>query len=171
MTVRSIIEYPDERLRQVAVEVTEFDAELHQLVDDLLDTFRATTGIGLCAPQLGDARRVLVVDASDDRDQPVAYVNPQIMAKRGMCFVEERCLSVPDFAGLVRRSPEVLVRAQDRDGELFERHLSGMDAVCMQHEIDHLEGVLFVDRLSWWRKIWFRRAAQRRAESQAATAA
>lgn len=171
MAVRTILEFPDERLRDAARDVTRFDASLHELVDDLADTFAANTGIGLCAPQLGDARRVLVLDNSEQRDQLEVFINPEIVAKRGMCFVEERCLSVPEFAGLVRRSTEVLVRAQDRDGGSFERHLSGMAAVCLQHELDHLNGVLFVDRLSWWRKLWFRRVARRRADARAVSTA
>lgn len=171
MAVKRILEYPDPSLSLEASPVTAFDADLQARVQNLLDTFRAHEGMGLCAPQIGDASRIVVCDASEDRASPEVFVNPVITAKRTLCFVEERCLSVPGFAYLVARSAEVVVQAQTVDGESFERQLDGMNAVCLQHEIDHLDGVLFVDRLSWWRRRRFRRAWQRRHGAATQTAA
>ena len=170
MAVRPVLEYPDPRLRRSAQPVTVFDSDLPALIDDLLDTFRASTGIGLCAPQLGDSRRVVVLDASAERLTPTVFINPEILKRRTMCFVQEQCLSVPGLRGLVRRHAEIAVRAQDRHGATFECELTNMEAVCLQHEIDHLDGVLFVDRLAWWRRLWFRRVAQRRAHAGATAA-
>lgn len=147
MAILPIIEYPDPRLRLRADPVTEFDADLAQLIDDLLETLSATKGIALSAPQTGDRRRVVVVGLTDGAAAPAVYINPEILARAAPGFVEESCLSVPGAVGSVWRATKVKVRARDRSGEPFERDLAGMHAVCMQHEIDHLEGKLFIDRL------------------------
>ena len=163
-----ILEYPDPRLRRVSLPVERFDDELLQLVADMTDTMHATEAIGFSAPQANDLRRVLVMDLSDDASAPQAYVNPEILAKRTLGLVEESCVSLPGVVGNVIRATELLVRAQDPSGETFERELSGMEAVCLQHEIDHLDGKLFVDRLSWFRRLRIRAAlarAQRRHEA------
>lgn len=153
-----ILEYPDERLRTPAAPVTVFDAALGSLIDDLVETLHASTGIGLCAPQTGDLRRVLVMDLSDDGSAPQAYVNPEILSRSGLAIVEESCLSLPGIAAKVMRSGQVRVRASDRNGQTFERDLDGMHAVCLQHESDHLDGKLFTDRLSALRRLRFRSA-------------
>jgi peptide deformylase len=148
MALRTILEYPDPRLRTKARAVTEFDAELHRLIEDLFDTMYAAPGIGLAATQVDAHQRVIVADVSAERDQPLVLINPEILSREGLSSVEEGCLSVPDIFDEVQRAMRVRVRAQDRDGQLFERDFENMLAVCVQHEIDHLEGKLFVDYLS-----------------------
>jgi peptide deformylase len=148
MALRTILEYPDPRLRTKARAVTQFDAELHRLIEDLFDTMYAAPGIGLAATQVDAHLRVIVADVSEARDQPLVLVNPEILSREGLTSVEEGCLSVPDIFDEVERAQRVRVRAQDRDGQVFERDFEGMLAVCAQHEIDHLEGKLFVDYLS-----------------------
>ena len=145
MAVLPVIEYPDPRLRQRAAPVAAFDADLERLVGDLLETFSAAEGIALSAPQIGYRRRVVVISVADGA--PGLYVNPEILARAAPGFVEESCLSVPGVVGSVWRATKVKVRARDQFGEPFERDLEGMPAVCMQHETDHLEGRLFIDRL------------------------
>jgi peptide deformylase len=158
-----ILEYPDLRLRQRAEPVAAFDGELERLVDDLIETLYGTTGIGLSAPQAGIRRQVLVMDLSDTRTAPEAYVNPEILTSAGPGLVEESCLSVPGVVGNVVRATQLRVRARHPAGNVFERDLEGMHAVCLQHEMDHLAGKLFVDRLSLIRRIQVRVAAAARA--------
>ncbi len=162
MAQRPILEYPDPRLRMRADLVTVFDASVAELVDDLLEALYATRAIGLSAPQVNDRRRVLVADLSGDGSAPRVYVNPEILSSTMPGIVEESCLSVPGVVGNVVRSTRVRVRALDRFGQPFERDLEGMDAVCLQHEMDHLEGKLFVDRLSPIRRLLFRAAGKSR---------
>jgi peptide deformylase len=169
MPIRPIIEYPDPRLRLRADPVTEFDANLAQLIDDLLETLKATKGIALSAPQTGDRRRVVVIDLAGGATAPAPYVNPEILARAAPGFVEESCLSVPGVVGSVWRATKVTVRASDRSGETFERELEGMHAVCMQHEIDHLEGKLFIDRLWLVRRLVVRSRLDARARRRKAS--
>jgi len=152
MALLDILEYPDPRLRLAAAPVTEFDADLDRLVDDLLETMYAGKAIGLCAQQASDLRQVIVMDLSPDASAPQVYINPQIVSGSRPGMVEESCLSVPGVVASVARKTRIAVRARGRDGREFERDLEGMDAVCLQHEMDHLDGVLFVDRLSWMRR-------------------
>jgi len=163
MAILDIIEYPDPRLRQCSVAVKTFDHGVRQLAQDLLETMYATSGIGLSAPQAGDFRRVLVMDLSDDHSCPKIFVNPEILQEDIPALVEESCLSVPDVVGNVIRSTRLRVRASDTDGQVFEEDLEDMHAVCLQHEMDHLEGILFVDHLSWFRRWKVKRAAMARA--------
>jgi peptide deformylase len=148
MALRQILEYPDPRLRTRAEPVTAFDAELGQLVDDLFETMYAAPGIGLAASQVNVHRQVIVIDLSKDGNQPQVYINPRILTRDGVGVMEEGCLSVPNIFDEVERAERVRVRAQDREGRVFERELEGLPAVCLQHELDHLEGRLFVDYLS-----------------------
>lgn len=161
MALLAILEYPDPRLRLTAQPVVVFDASLARLVDDLCETLRASKGIGLAAPQTGDRRQVLVIDLSGGEAEPEIYINPEILARTAPGLVEESCLSVPGVVGNVVRATQVRVRARDRSGETFERDLEGMPAVCLQHEMDHLVGKLFVDRLPLLRRLRFRYAASR----------
>jgi peptide deformylase len=154
-----ILEYPDPRLRLRSQPVTTFDAELERLIDDLFDTLYATTGIALSAPQTGDLRQVLVVDLSRDAADPQVYVNPQLLSRAVPGIVEESCLSVPGVVGNVIRATQVRVRAQEPSGSTIERDLEGMNAVCLQHEMDHFDGKLFLDRLSLIRRLQVRAAA------------
>lgn len=169
MAQRDILEYPDLRLNLPSEPVTAFDDDLGQLIDDLLETLHATKAVGLSAPQVNDRRAVLVIDLSEDASAPQVYINPEILAKAAWGLVEESCLSVPGVVGNVVRATEIRVRAQDRTGETFERDLTGMDAVCVQHEMDHLAGKLFIERLSIFRRLRIRVAAARaRRTSKAA---
>ena len=148
MALRTILEYPDPRLRTRAQPVTRFDAELGQLVDDMFETMYAAPGIGLAATQVDVHKRLIVIDVSKDRDQPLVFINPEILSREGEEISEEGCLSVPENFAEVKRAEKVRVRAQGRNGEVFERDYDGLLAVCVQHEIDHLDGKLFVDYLS-----------------------
>lgn len=163
MARRAILEYPDPRLRLQSEPVADFDADLSHLADDLIETLHATGGIGLAAPQVDDRRRVLVMDHSGDASAPRVYVNPVILADAAPGLVEESCLSLPGLVGNVIRATQVRVQAQKRDGTRFEHDLTGMEAVCLQHEIDHLDGRLFLDRLSLLRRLRARMAARSRS--------
>jgi peptide deformylase len=171
MTRLAILEHPDPRLRRPSAPVTSFDATLGRLVDDLIETLHASGGIGLSAPQAGTLQRLAVADLSGDASDPQVYVNPVILARSAIGFVEESCLSVPGVVASVMRATQVRVRAQDRHGDLFERDLEGMHAVCLQHEIDHLDGRLFIDRLFFWQRFMLAARARRRARHGPAAAA
>jgi peptide deformylase len=148
MALRTILEFPDPRLRTRAKPVTVFDAALGTLIDDLFETMYAAPGIGLAATQVDVHQRVLVIDVSSDRTGQLALVNPEILAREGEEITEEGCLSVPGIFDEVKRAAKVRIRAQDRTGAVFERDYDDILAVCIQHEMDHLEGKLFVDYLS-----------------------
>jgi peptide deformylase len=148
MAKLTILEYPDARLRTRAVPVTVFDQRLHRQIEDMFETMYAAPGIGLAATQVDYHQRLIVIDVSQEKDQPVVLINPVILAKEGVSEFEEGCLSVPGYFDEVVRAAKVRVRAQDRDGQVFEREVEGLLAVCVQHEMDHLEGKLFVDYLS-----------------------
>lgn len=148
MALLNILHFPDTRLRTVAKPVTEFDAELKQLVSDLFETMYEAPGIGLAATQVDRHIRLLVLDVSEGRDRPRCLINPQIIASDGEEEMDEGCLSVPGFYEKVSRAEHIRVRAQNTDGEVSEFEAKGLEAVCIQHEMDHLEGKLFVDYLS-----------------------
>lgn len=144
----TILEYPDPRLRTKAAPVTAFDAALRRRIDDMFETMYAAPGIGLAATQVDWHHRLIVIDMSKDQSAREVFINPQILAREGEASGEEGCLSVPGIYDDVARAERVRVRWQDEDGQLIERELDGMLAVCLQHEMDHLEGKLFVDYLS-----------------------
>ncbi|HEV7432221.1 MAG TPA: peptide deformylase [Steroidobacteraceae bacterium] len=148
MAQLSILEFPDPRLRTRAAPVRDFDASLARLIDDMLETMYAAPGIGLAATQVNVHRALLVLDISEAKNEPRVFINPQILSRDGVAQTEEGCLSVPQVYELVERAQRVRVRAQDRHGEYFERDLDALLAVCVQHEMDHLNGRLFVDYLS-----------------------
>jgi peptide deformylase len=148
MALRNILHYPDPRLRQVAKPVAEVDAGVRQLVDDMAETMYAAPGIGLAAIQVNVALRVVVIDVSETRDQLQVFINPMILERDGAQVFEEGCLSVPGIFDEVERARRVRVRALGRDGEPFEIEAEGLLATCIQHEIDHLDGKVFVDYLS-----------------------
>jgi len=144
-----ILEFPDPRLRTVAKPVTEFDAELRQLVDDLFETMYDAQGIGLAATQVNVHKRLLVIDLSENKDSPQVFINPEIdVIDDEESEYDEGCLSVPGFYETVCRPKGVRIRAQGVDGTPFEVEAAGLLATCVQHEIDHLNGKLFVDYLS-----------------------
>lgn len=140
--------FPDERLRNLSRPVVVVDDEIRQLVDDMLETMYEAPGIGLAAPQLDVFKRVIVIDISEDKSAPQIFINPELLETRGVEQMEEGCLSVPGIYEIVERAEWIRVKALGRDGELFEKEVSGLEAVCIQHEIDHLDGKLFVDYLS-----------------------
>jgi peptide deformylase len=148
MALLQILEFPDPRLRTRAQPVTQVDASLRKLVDDMFETMYSAPGIGLAATQVNVAKRLLVIDISDRRDQPLVLINPDVVAREGVEETEEGCLSVPGVFDKVTRAEKILLRALDRDGKQFELEADGLLAVCIQHEIDHLDGKLFVDYLS-----------------------
>ena len=148
MAKRTILEFPDPRLRTRAQPVTRFDAALGTLIDDMLETMYAAPGIGLAATQVDVHQRVIVIDISREHNAPLVLVNPQILAREGEASSEEGCLSVPGIFDDIKRAATVRVRAQDRDGVAWEKDFDQILAVCIQHEMDHLEGRLFVDYLS-----------------------
>ena len=148
MTILRILEFPDPKLRTKAVPVDKVDDALRRLIDDMFDTMYEAPGIGLAATQVDVHRRLLVADVSSERDDPHVLINPVIEHKDGLAVTEEGCLSVPGFYEEVERAEHVRVRYLNRDGEDLERDFEGMLAVCVQHEIDHLDGKLFVDYLS-----------------------
>lgn len=144
----AILEYPDPRLRIRAERVTEVDAEIKDLVADLLETMYAAPGIGLAATQVDVHKRVLVIDVSEERNNPYCLINPEIIAAEGEISAEEGCLSVPEYYDSVSRARRIQVRALDAEGAAIQFEAEDLLAVCIQHEMDHLEGKLFVDYLS-----------------------
>ncbi len=148
MAILDILHFPDPRLRNTAKPVAEVDERVRELVDDMFETMYQAPGIGLAATQVNQALRVIVIDTSENHDQPLALINPEILEKSGEEEMDEGCLSVPGVYETVRRADKVRVTALDRDGKRFEREAEGLLAVCIQHEIDHLDGKLFVDYLS-----------------------
>ena len=148
MATLPILHFPDPRLRNPSQAVTHVDDELRTLMDDMLQTMYEAPGIGLAAPQVNVFKRVIVIDVSDERNAPHYFANPEIVERRGTEEFEEGCLSVPSIYEKVQRSEWVRVRALGRDGRPFELETDGLLAVCIQHEIDHLDGKLFVDYLS-----------------------
>jgi len=148
MALRTILHYPDPRLRQVAKPVETVDDEIRRLVDDMTETMYAAPGIGLAAIQINVAQRVVVIDISETRNQLQVFINPQILERDGQQVFEEGCLSVPGIFDEVERARHIRVRALDRTGQPFELEADGLLATCIQHEIDHLDGKVFVDYLS-----------------------
>ena len=148
MAQLTILRYPDPRLHTVARPVAEVDTRIHRLVDDMLETMYASDGIGRAATQVDVHKRVIVIDVSEDKSKLLAFINPEILERSGEQVCEEGCLSVPGIYEKVTRSERVKVRALDPQGAPFTLEAEGLLAVCVQHEIDHLEGKVFVEHLS-----------------------
>jgi len=148
MALLPILEYPDPRLKKVATPVAAVTADIRRLVRDLAETMYAAPGVGLAATQVNVHKRVLVIDISDHKDDLRVFINPELLAADGEAECEEGCLSVPGYYDKVTRAARVRVRAQDEHGETFELDAEGLLAVCIQHEMDHLEGKVFVEYLS-----------------------
>lgn len=148
MAILEILHFPDPRLRSRAEPVEAVTDEVSRLVDDMFETMYEAPGIGLAAVQVNVAKRIVVIDITEDHSQQLCLINPQILELHGEEKMDEGCLSVPGFYEEVTRAERVLVRALDRDGKAFEMDADGLLAVCIQHEIDHLDGKLFVDYLS-----------------------
>ncbi|MEO0436449.1 MAG: peptide deformylase [Pseudomonadota bacterium] len=166
----SIIEYPDARLRAQSSPIIEFGSDLAELLERLEDTQAVAGGIGLCAPQIGVAKRVILVNVEGDAFGSSTYINPEIVSRAGLGVVQESCLSLPGIFGKVLRAAAVRVRAQDAHGKVFERDVVGLHAVCVQHEIDHLDGKLFTDRLFWFQKFRINKLKRQLQENARETA-
>jgi peptide deformylase len=161
MTKLVILEYPDPRLRKKAAAVAAVDDALRQFIDNLLETMYAANGVGLAATQVDVHKRVIVLDVSETRDQPLVLVNPEILSKEGEGPGEEGCLSLPGIYDMLSRATRIRVRALGLDGQPFEMDAEGLLGVCIQHEIDHLEGKLFVDYLSELKRTLIRRRLEK----------
>ena len=161
MALLQILRYPDPRLRNRALPVANVDGEVNRLVADMFETMYAAPGVGLAAVQVNVARQVIVIDVSEQRNQPLCLINPKILAAEGEQETQEGCLSVPDIYEPVRRPSWVRAEALNRDGEPYEVETEGLLAVCIQHEIDHLNGKLFIDRLSQLKRQRIRKRAHK----------
>jgi peptide deformylase len=161
MTTLDILHFPDPRLRNVAQPVEQVDDEIRRLVDDMLETMYAAPGIGLAATQVNIDKRVVVIDVSEENDQPLCLINPEILHLEGIEEMEEGCLSVPGIYETVQRADKIRFRALDRDGNTCESETDGLLAVCIQHEIDHLDGKLFVDYLSQLKRTRIRKKLEK----------
>jgi peptide deformylase len=167
----TILEFPDPRLRTRAQPVEHVDGELRKLIDDMFETMYAAPGIGLAATQVNVHKRVLVIDISETRDQPLALVNPEVIQRQGIEETEEGCLSVPGIYDKVTRAERIRVRALDRTGKSIEMDADGLLAVCIQHEIDHLDGKLFVDYLSELKRTRIRKKLEKERKDKRPAAA
>jgi peptide deformylase len=167
MALLPILRYPDPRLHTVAAPVTEVDDTVRRLVDDMLQTMYDSDGVGLAATQVDVHRRVIVMDTSDAHDQPRVLINPELVAKSDELIVgEEGCLSVPTIYDSVQRHARVTVRAQDRDGQWQQFDAEGLTAVCVQHEMDHLMGKVFVEYLSPLKRERIKTKMQKKARDE-----
>jgi len=169
MSRLTILEYPDPRLRTRARPVERFDVALERLIDDMFETMYEAPGIGLAATQVDVHQRLIVMDLSEDRSAPLVFINPEVLEREGTAKTEEGCLSVPGIFDDVQRAARVRVRAQDQSGAAFERDLAGVVSVCLQHEMDHLEGKLFVDYLSDMKRDRIRKKLDKERKERIAT--
>jgi peptide deformylase len=161
MTKLVILEYPDPRLRKTAAPVAVVDDAVRQLADDMLETMYAAGGVGLAATQVDVHKRLIVLDVSERRDQPLVLINPELLKQEGSGPGEEGCLSLPGIYDKLSRATHIRVRALDRDGQPFEMDADGLLAICIQHEMDHLVGKLFVDYLSELKRQLIRRRLEK----------
>lgn len=164
MSVLEIKIYPDEILRQQTVIVSDYTSSLANFLDDMAETMYVSHGIGLAAPQVGSLQRVTVVDVSESGDNLQEFINPKIIRKQGSIPSEEGCLSIPEYRDTIKRAEQIVVSAEDRYGKSFEIEADGLLAICLQHEIDHLDGVLFIDHLSRLKRELFKKQYKRRQE-------
>jgi len=171
MAKLNILEFPDPRLKTVATVVENFNAGLKKLVEDMTETMYSAKGIGLAATQVNVHKRLLVLDISENQDLPRVYINPQILSASGEQNSEEGCLSVPGVYANVKRAEIVTINAQDVDGKTFEEQVEGLHAVCIQHEMDHLIGRLFVDYLSPLKRNMVRKKLEKQRKAAAQEAA
>lgn len=167
MAKLDILEFPDPRLRTIAATVTVFDAALHAQIDDMFETMYAAPGIGLAATQVNIHKRLLVLDVSENKEGRLVLINPELLEQHGIEEMEEGCLSFPGIYAKVQRADAVKVRAQDEHGAVFELEASGLLAVCIQHEMDHIEGKLFVDYLSPLKRDRIRKSLEKKHKQDA----
>jgi peptide deformylase len=153
MSIREIVEYPDTRLREICTPVEQINDDVLQLLNDMAETMYAAPGIGLAAPQVGVLKRIIVIDTSSSDEESSTkklykLINPEILEKNGETIHEEGCLSIPDIREKVKRFESITIKALDEKGDEIIVEASGLLAICIQHELDHLDGILFIDRLS-----------------------
>ncbi|MCK5722180.1 MAG: peptide deformylase [Gammaproteobacteria bacterium] len=165
MAILNILHFPDERLRTKAKPVAEVTNKHRTLISDMLETMYDAPGIGLAATQVNVHERILVIDISDEKDQPIVLINPEILEKEGDQEFDEGCLSVPGIYETLHRAEKVRVKALNNKGEKFEMRAEGLLAICIQHEIDHLEGKLFVDYLSQLKKQRIRKKLEKQQKN------
>lgn len=170
MALLIILEYPDPRLRTKAVKVAKVDDSLRRLIDDMFETMYAANGVGLAATQVNVHQRLVVMDISEQRNEPRVFINPEIISHTGIEIGEEGCLSVPGMYDNVERAERITVRALDRQGKSFDLEADGLLAVCIQHELDHLEGKLFVDYLSDLKRSRIRKKLEKDQKQRASKA-
>ncbi|TAG82237.1 MAG: peptide deformylase [Burkholderiales bacterium] len=163
MALLPILEYPDPRLKKIATPVTVFDAAIKRLVDDMAETMYAAPGIGLAATQVDVHKRVIVIDVSQDKSDLKVIINPEIVAASGQAVGEEGCLSVPEIYDRVPRAERVTLQAQDASGTAYTLEADGLLAVCIQHEMDHLQGKVFVEYLSSLKQMRVKSKLKKRA--------
>ena len=163
MAKLNILHFPDPRLRKKAVPVDTVDAAIRSLIDDMIEIMYAEPGIGLAANQVNVQKRIIVIDISENKDQPLVLINPSLLAHQGTIETEEGCLSVPGIYETVTRADKIKISALDRNGETFELDAEDLLAVCIQHEMDHLEGKLFVDYLSPLKRNRIRKKLEKQA--------
>ncbi|GAB2199273.1 peptide deformylase [Sessilibacter sp. MAH4] len=168
MALLEILEFPDPRLRKVAEPVKEVDDGIRKIIDDMFETMYNAPGIGLAATQVNIHRQIIVIDVSEDQSEPRVFINPEIqVVDQDLFSYDEGCLSVPGFYETVERPKHVTVKALDRNGEAFEIHPEGLLAVCIQHEMDHLSGKLFVDYISPMKRDRIRKKLEKQHRLQA----
>ncbi|GAA6151421.1 peptide deformylase [Pseudoteredinibacter isoporae] len=169
MAILEILEFPDPRLRTTAEDVSEVNDEIRSLVDDMFDTMYDAPGVGLAATQVNVHKRVVVIDVSEEQDQPLVFINPQVevLDQDSLHDYDEGCLSVPGFYETVSRPDRIRVTALDRDGKTFSLEPDGLLAVCIQHELDHLNGKLFVDYISNMKRQRIRKKLEKQHRTQA----
>jgi peptide deformylase len=167
MALFEILHHPDPRLRKKAAPVAEVNTGIRRIIDDMFETMYANKGIGLAATQVNVHQRIITLDVSEDKSAPLCLINPAIIQQEGQLEHEEGCLSVPDFYEKVTRAERIRVRALDAEGNVFERDADGLLAICIQHEIDHLDGKLFVDYLSTLKQQRARKVVQKWEKEQA----
>ncbi len=167
MTKLTILEYPDERLRTMAQPIAEVDDALRATIDDMFETMYDASGVGLAATQVDVHKRLFIADCSDDQSEPLVFINPEITEKSGEFANEEGCLSFPGVYAKVERASNIKVQAQDRHGETFTLSAEGLLAICIQHELDHLNGKLFVDYLSPLKRDRIRKKLEKEARLRA----
>lgn len=148
MTILPVLRFPDERLRKIAKPVTAFTPELQTIIDDMIETMYEQNGIGLAATQVNVHEQIIVIDVSEDRSNVYVIINPEVISQEGETGIEEGCLSIPDCRGFVPRAEKIKIKALDRNGNPYQIDADELLAICIQHEMDHLKGKLFVDYLS-----------------------
>lgn len=159
MAILEIRKYPEKVLKQKAKPVTTFDQDLQELIDNMIETMYAAPGVGLAAPQVGEPKRLAVIDISSREEKVplLVIVNPVIVSSEGEVEFEEGCLSLPEYTAVVKRAETVVVKAQNRDGEPIEIGATDLLAIALQHEIDHLDGILLIDRISPIKREFFKK--------------